>query len=107
MFLTLLLFSTFAMGQNKKVTGVVTDKNYQPLPAVSIQVVGSAQGTVSDENGKFAISVPENGKLSFTFIGFKSTVVTVSNKTTINIILEEDEKSLREVVATPFGMKSH
>lgn len=105
MFLTLLLFSAFAMAQNKKVTGVVTDKNYQPLPAVSIQVVGSAQGTVTDENGKFSISVPANGKLSFNFIGFKTTVVTVSNKTTINIILEEDEKVLGEVVVTALGIK--
>ncbi|WP_185955134.1 SusC/RagA family TonB-linked outer membrane protein [Solitalea koreensis] len=89
----------------KTVTGVVKDKNNEPLPAVNIQVVGSQQGTISDADGKFSISVAENAKLSFSYIGYKTIVMAVGNKAMLQVTLEDEGKNLEEVVVTALGIK--
>ncbi|UKJ07670.1 SusC/RagA family TonB-linked outer membrane protein [Solitalea lacus] len=105
-FLFLFLWSAIVFAQNKKtVTGVVSDKSNQPLPAVSISLVGSTIGTTTNIDGKFSISVPENAKLSFSYIGFHTRTITIGNNTTINVTLEEDDKALGEVVVTALGIK--
>ena len=100
----LLLCQTYVFAQNISVTGKVTDSDNLPLPAVSIKVSGSTQGTSTDSNGNFTISVPTNASLVFTYIGFASQTIAVQGRTTINVRLESDSKMLEGVVVTALGI---
>src|ERR1700741_1845202 len=76
------------------VKGVVSDKN-GPLPGVTVSVKSNNQlTTVTNKNGAFSISVPENGVLIFKFIGYKTLEVPVDGKSVLNVTLEEANTSL-------------
>ena len=100
----LLLCQTYVFAQNISVTGKVTDSDNLPLPAVSIKVSGSTQGTSTDSNGNYTISVPSNASLVFSYIGFTTQTVSVQGRTTINVRLESDSKMLEGVVVTALGI---
>ncbi|MDP2412946.1 SusC/RagA family TonB-linked outer membrane protein [Daejeonella sp.] len=100
----LLLCQTYVFAQNISVTGKVTDSDNLPLPAVSIKVSGSTQGTSTDANGSFTISVPSNATLVFTYIGFASQTISVNGRTTLNVRLESDAKQLEGVIVTALGI---
>ncbi len=100
----LLLCQTYVFAQNISVTGKVTDSDNLPLPAVSIKVSGSTQGTSTDANGNFTISVPSNASLVFTYIGFASQTIAVNGRTTLNVRLESDSKMLEGVIVTALGI---
>ncbi|WP_028295334.1 SusC/RagA family TonB-linked outer membrane protein [Olivibacter sitiensis] len=93
-----------AMAQNK-VTGVVRDTLNAPLPGVSIRIKGSAQGTTTDVNGQFTLTVDPNATLRFTYTGFVAQEVPLNGRTTLNVILQEDTNELNEVVVTALGIK--
>ncbi|MDR1683730.1 MAG: TonB-dependent receptor [Candidatus Symbiothrix sp.] len=99
----LLLFPLFAFAQNTTVSGVVTDEKGEKLPGVSIVVVGTTTGTVSDLNGNYHISAVPNGKLTFSFIGYQTQTVEIGNRQSISVILKEDTKLLDEVVVVGYG----
>lgn len=100
----LLLCQTYVFAQNISVTGKVTDSDNLPLPAVSIKVSGSTQGTSTDANGSFTISVPSNASLVFSYIGFATQTVSVQGRTTLNVRLESDAKQLEGVIVTALGI---
>jgi TonB-linked SusC/RagA family outer membrane protein len=86
------------------ITGNVTDaKTGQPLPNVSIRVKNKSTGTATNVNGHFTIAADEGTTLVATFIGYKSKEVKA--QAVMNITLEEDTKSLGEVVITALGIK--
>lgn len=87
------------------ITGRVTDsKDNEPLPFVNI--TNNTNGTITNENGYYTIQVPsKTSQLKFSFIGYKSQIITVDNKTTINIALVEDASALDEVVITALGLE--
>lgn len=89
------------------VTGRVTDSNGEPLAGVSIQVKGIKGGTISDVNGNYSISTEaSNPILTFTYIGLKTQEVAVKGRTSISIVLQEDDShALNEVVVTALGIK--
>jgi TonB-linked SusC/RagA family outer membrane protein len=93
--------------QQKIVTGTVTDSNTkEPIPGVNIIIEGSKTGTTSDINGKFSISVPnEEAVLVFSFIGYLTETVSVTNKSSIDLELVPDIQKLNEVVVTALGIK--
>jgi TonB-dependent starch-binding outer membrane protein SusC len=86
-----------------QVSGTIIGDGDLPLAGVSIAVKGTSQGTTSDVKGNYKISVPEDGTLYFSFIGYKSKEVKVSKRTVLNITLETDEKNLDEVVVVGYG----
>ncbi|MHB1180059.1 MAG: SusC/RagA family TonB-linked outer membrane protein, partial [Daejeonella sp.] len=101
----LLLFcQTYVFAQNISVTGKVTDTDNLPLPAVSIKVSGTNQGTSTDANGTFTISVPSNASLVFSYIGFATQTISVQGRSTINVRLVADTKLLEGVVVTAMGI---
>lgn len=100
----LLLCQTYVFAQNISVTGKVTDSDNLPLPAVSIKVSGSTQGTSTDANGTFTISVPSNASLVFSYIGFASQTISVNGRTNLNVRLESDAKQLEGVIVTALGI---
>lgn len=91
-------------GQQKGVTGKVTDKSGQPLPGVTVLVKGTANGTVTNGNGIYTLSnIPENATLLFSFVGMKGQEIVVGTQTNINVSMEEESIGLEEVVAIGYG----
>ena len=81
------------------VTGTVTDAaTQQPLAGVNVLVKGTTQGTTSDSEGRYIISADEDDVLVFSFIGFASVEMRISKRSTIDVSMSEDVKSLNEVV---------
>ncbi|WDF57324.1 SusC/RagA family TonB-linked outer membrane protein [Mucilaginibacter sp. KACC 22063] len=89
------------------VTGLVTDEQGRPLPGVTVRLVNTTLGTISDVNGNYKLTVPDanaNGSLSFSFIGYLTQTVAIGNKTQLNINLKPDNtKALNEVVVVGYG----
>ncbi|QMU27325.1 SusC/RagA family TonB-linked outer membrane protein [Adhaeribacter radiodurans] len=98
----------YSFAQGLPISGKVTasDTN-EALPGVSIVVKGTSQGTVTDTEGNFKISVPNNQSvLVFSFIGYAAKEVTVGNQSAINVSLGVDAKALQEVVVTGYSSQS-
>ncbi|WP_320113519.1 TonB-dependent receptor [Draconibacterium orientale] len=90
--------------QQKSVTGVVTDETGLPLPGVTVMVVGTSLGTVTDIDGVYRLTdVPEEATLQFSFVGMKTVNVEVAGKTSINLQMDIDAIGLEEVVAVGYG----
>ena len=92
------------------VSGVITDKNNEPLIGANVSVKGTPAGTISDIDGKYSVKVPnEKAVLSFTYAGFKTVEQVVGNNTTINVVMQEDVQTLNELVVVAYGtqQKSH
>lgn len=102
-----LLFFAFSVStgfaQNATVTGRVLDDGGQPLPGVNVIEKGTTNGTTTDMDGKFSISVSSSAVLVVTFVGFASQEVTVGSQTNINLSLVPDIQSLSEVVVVGYG----
>ncbi|MFP5081497.1 SusC/RagA family TonB-linked outer membrane protein [Pedobacter sp. JCM 36344] len=86
------------------ITGKVVDETGVGLPGVSIKVKGTANGTVSDSKGVFAINAPDDAVLVFSFLGYESKEVAVAGKTSISVSLAPESKGLTEVVVTALGI---
>ncbi|RZT91863.1 TonB-linked SusC/RagA family outer membrane protein [Ancylomarina subtilis] len=98
--------ATLTVATQKLITGVVTEENGTSLPGVSIVIKGTTQGTVSDIDGKFEISIPnESSILVFSFIGMLTQEITVSSQSELNIVMLADTKQMNEVVVTALGIK--
>jgi CarboxypepD_reg-like domain len=96
-------FDSFAASPAMQVSGTVTDANGGGLPGVSVLVKGTITGTVTDDNGKFNISVPDgNAVLVFSSVGFTTQEIAVGGKSTIDVILTEGE-ALQKVVVVGYG----
>jgi len=99
----LLLLSDVAYAQNVTVKGVVNDDQNLPIPGVSIVIKGTTNGVQTDATGNYTISVPSNGTLVFSSIGFNNQEVLVNNRTTINIKLLSSTNDLQQVVVVGYG----
>src|SRR5688572_14230872 len=106
MVLVPILFSITAWGQVEKiVTGKVTSSDDSgPLPGVNVVVQGTTKGVTTDAEGNYSIQLaPAENTLVFTFVGYKRMTVDVTNKTTGDVILEGDGRSLEGVVVVGYG----
>ena len=94
--------------QQKSLSGQVTSKDNQPLPGVNVVVKGSSVGTVTDVNGRFNLVAPDNATtLVFSYIGYETQEVAISNQAVFNVVLEEDTKTLSEVVVSALGFEQN
>lgn len=89
----------------KNITGTITDDKSEPLPGVSIIVKGTQRGTISDVNGKYAISLPDDGPASlvYSFVGYLNQEIVINNQTVLDITLKGDIKALDEVIVVGYG----
>lgn len=86
------------------VAGQVSDGSGEALPGVNIILKGSNVGQVTDTDGKYRIVVPDaEGILTFSFVGYLSQEIQMGNRTTIDVVLVADAKSLEEVVVVGYG----
>jgi hypothetical protein len=82
-----------------QVTGVVTDQKGEPLPGISILEQGTNNGTVSDIDGKFNISVSfVESILIFSFIGYQRQEVGIGSNTILEVSMVDDMQNLSEIV---------
>lgn len=104
-FLMLMLLSSSALSQSRRVQGKITDAKGVPLFGVTVFEKGTTNnGVISEEDGSYSITVAnEQSVLLFSSIGFIKQEITVGNRNTINIILEEDMTILEEVVVVGYG----
>ncbi len=91
--------------ENITVTGNVKDDSGATLPGVSILVKGTSNGTITDIDGNYSLSVPAQATLVFSYIGYLTQEVAVNNQTVINIDLKEDVVGLEEVVVVGYGQQ--
>lgn len=94
-----------AFGQNRTVTGkVIAEEDGSVLPGVSILVKGSTSGTSTNIDGEYAINVPANAVLVYSFVGFITQEVPVGSNSVIDITLKSDILALSEIVITAMGI---
>ncbi|MBW7892107.1 MAG: SusC/RagA family TonB-linked outer membrane protein, partial [Chitinophagaceae bacterium] len=105
LFAFVLLAGTETFAQTISVTGTITDVTGAPMEGVSVLEKGTNNGTVSNTDGRYSLSVRSNAVLVFSFSGHKELEERVGNRSTINISLESDERELSEVVVTALGIK--
>lgn len=92
------------LGQNITVSGRVTSSDGEPLPGVSILVVGTSTGTLTDVGGNYSVGVPNaNAQLQYSFIGYETSTVTIDGRSVIDVSLQEEVTSLSEVVVIAYG----
>ena len=97
-------FALLANAQDQTVTGkVTTAEDGNIIPGVSVTVKGTARGANTDAEGNYKVSVPNNATLVFSFVGFAPREEAVGNRTTVNVTLSADTKTLNEVVVTGYG----
>lgn len=103
-FLVVLLLSSLCGWAQTKVTGKVTSgDDGSALPGVSILEKDTNNGTVTDAEGSYTISVQENATLVFSFVGFANQEIAVSGRSSLDIVLQPDVTSLNEIVIVGYG----
>ena len=92
--------------QEVRVTGRVTSSTGEGLAGVSITVKGTRTGTTTDASGNFALTVPDNAVLVFSYVGYESKEVAVTGAGPLNVQLAESIKVQEQVVVIGYGTAS-
>ncbi|MCX2743829.1 TonB-dependent receptor [Mangrovivirga sp. M17] len=99
-----LLGANVIFAQELAVEGKVKDENGEFLPGVNVVIEGTTQGTVTNFNGYYTLTVPDkDSKLVFSFIGTETVVVPVNNRSTINVTLKQTVQELESVMVVAYG----
>ncbi len=91
----------------KEISGTVKDSNGLPLPGVTVMVKGTTVGIITNSDGEFQLTVPNEAQiLVFSFVGMKGQEVVIGVKSNFSIVLEEDYIGLEEVIAVGYGTQT-
>ncbi|WP_194976007.1 SusC/RagA family TonB-linked outer membrane protein [Aquiflexum lacus] len=103
----LVLIFSAAFAQDRIVSGtVISTEDGFPMPGVTVMVKGTMIGTATDLDGNYSLSVPEsNNILVFRFVGSEFQEALVDNRSSINVSLKPDSKSLEEFVVTGYSIQ--
>lgn len=102
--LIMLVITNMAFTQQRTVTGtVISNEDKAALPEVTIIVKGTTKGTKTDVDGKYSLDLSGNETLVFSYVGFISKEVPVSNRSVIDISLAPDNQHLEDVVVVGYG----
>ena len=91
------------MQQNGTVKGVVLDAAGIPVIGANVVIKGTTTGTITDMDGNFVLSAPENAMLEISYIGYLPQTVRVMSGKDLKVTLKEDSKSLDELVVVGYG----
>jgi len=101
--LTLCLLTMGLWAQTKQISGVVVDEKGEPVIGASVQVKGTTQGTITDFDGQFALSVANDAKtLVVSYVGMQTQEVAIKG-TNIRVTMQENSEVIQEVVVTGYG----
>lgn len=87
----------------KQISGKVVDTQGETIIGANIVETGTTNGTVTDINGNFSLSIGNNSSIIISFIGYLSQTINTTGRTNIDIILQEDTQALEEVVVIAYG----
>lgn len=82
------------------VKGKVVNEQGEPLIGVNVRVKGTNTGTITDINGCFKLTLPQDGRLVFSYIGYQELEQTAKDQAELDVVLKEDAQTLNEVVVT-------
>lgn len=96
--------SIFAVTHAQSVSGVVSagDTN-ETLIGVTVKVLGTSRGTVTDADGRFKVNAKQGDKLQFSYIGYADKTVTVGKSKEMNVVLASNDQDINEVVVVGYG----
>ena len=92
-----------SFAQSRAISGTVTDISGETMIGVSVMEKGTSNGTITNFDGKFNLSVGNNAVLVFTYVGFASQEIAVGNKSVVDVVLKEDAQNLDEFVVIGYG----
>ena len=100
------LMTSVAFAQNITVTGHVTDaQTNEAVPFAAVRLDGTMTGVSTDADGLYSISVPANGVLVFSSIGYENMSVAVEGRTRVNVSLNPDSEALDETIVVAYGVQ--
>ena len=104
--LVVMVISLSVSAQNVTVKGVVTDKTGETVIGASIVEKGNtSNGTITDLDGQYTVTVPSNATLVFSYVGMTTQEIAVKGQTTINVVMADDAQALDEVVVVGYGVQ--
>ncbi|QZL00801.1 von Willebrand factor type A domain-containing protein [Flavobacterium psychrophilum] len=98
----MMLMSTLFFGQDKTITGIVTDAS-GPMPGVNVMVKETKKGTSTDFAGSYKIQANVGQTLVYSFIGMNDETRVVGTSTVINVSMKDNNQKLQEVVVTGYS----
>ncbi len=102
----LLLGILDVQAQEQTITGRVIDSENIPVPGVNVLLKNTTQGTITDIDGNYRISLPEDAQiLVFSFVGYETREESINGRSVINVSLSENARELSEVVVTALGVE--
>ena len=104
LFLTLFILSTLITYAQVNVRGKVVDATGETLIGVNVVLKNTRQGTVTDIDGEFNLSVPSTSStLLFSYVGFKELEVPLNGRNFVNVTMQADTELLDEVIVVGYG----
>src|SRR5690554_5644570 len=101
LFLSLLFISIGIATAQTQVRGVVVDETGEPVVGATILIKGTSQGTVTDFDGDFSLTVPANARLVVSYVGMVTQEVAATP--TMRIVMRSDAELLEEVMVIAYG----
>ena len=89
--------------QSRTVVGTVTDETGMPMIGLTVIVTGTSNGATTDLDGRYLLEVPENGTLTFSYLGYETVVVPLDGRTQIDVQLQPDSERLSDAVVIGYG----
>lgn len=105
---SIVISETVAKGtgaEKKTVSGVVKDETGEPIIGASILEQGTANGTITNIDGGFTLTVSDHSQLNIRYIGYNDITVAVAGKNELSLVLKENAKQLEEVVVVGYGVQ--
>ena len=91
------------LAQEKKVQGVVKDGAGEAVIGATVMQKGTSNGTVTDFDGNFSLTVPSDATLTISYIGFATQEIPVNGQNDFSVVLIDDSQTLSEVVVIGYG----
>ena len=94
-----------ASGQPHRITGSIKDSNGQPVIGATVMQQGTNNGSITDLNGNFSLTVPNGAIIEVSYIGYVSQQIRISSNKPLSIVMREDNEMLEEVVVVGYGVQ--
>ena len=99
----LVLFALPALAQKVTVTGTVTDQTGEALIGASVMEKGTTNGTSTDLDGNFQLTVNPGATLVFSYVGYNPVEEALNGRTHVNVVMSENATQLQDVVVIGYG----
>lgn len=103
--LMFIFITAAAIAQQRTVTGRVTDESGAEMPGVNVVIKGTTEGTATDADGRYSVTVSDDAVLVFSFVGYASTEVPIGGRSVVDVTLEPDVTTLQELVVTGYTVE--